>query len=432
MHKLLVLISVLFIPYFSVRAETPPTVNFQVFVSGQHEKQGAEIYGSFSTKEGQYGGLEIVFFRELGTYSVRAITDIGSYAARSNEKNSHYDTGYIDVILDIFVMPVLTKNGDIHISGSYRIFENTASGDEPLYGISEDLLTGVVANGGDTVLTFYSKPSGKKINLKLVAETSDQSHLAADSGNLLFDALFSLYNEDDNRFEIENQPCKMWFNESKDQSDARCFQRHIFHLDNEDSLLYLVVFNLENAYRRNDGMVQLKLNVDRWFFLNPEKFFTEQSPSGVKGATFGEGERSLETTISIDGKKRRVEAKIKEGTVVGFKWDSDRFSKADIIANWNDVVSILTQIEKSRYIYRPPQGGLEKGVPHFGRTKDLIGSPINYTGSSVTSTKYSKTVMVSPAQELIIEIPISKGSLLPFRAHETIIMRQSENPAPQE
>jgi hypothetical protein len=432
MQKLLISISVLFISCFSVRAETPSTVNLQVFVSGQHEKQGAEIYGSFSTKEGQYGGLEIVFFRELGKYSVRPITDMGSYVARSNEKNSHYDTDYIDAILNIFVMPVLIKDGDIHISGSYRIFENTASGDEPLYGISEDLFTGVVANGGDTVLAFYSKPSGKKINLKLVAETSDQSHLAADSGDILFDALFSLYNEDNNRFEIENEPCKLWFNDSNDQSDARCLKKHIFHLDNGDSLLYMVVFNLEKAYRRNDGMVQMELIVDRWFFLNPEKFFTDHSPSGAKGATFGEGHRSLETTISIDGKKRRVEAEIKEGTVIGFKWDGDRFSNVDIIANWNDIVSILTQIEKGKYIYRPPQGGLEKGASHFGRTKDLIGSPINYTGSSVTSTKYKKEIMVSPVQELIIEIPISKGSLLPFRAHETIIIHQAEDPDPQE
>lgn len=432
MHKLLVLISVLFIPCFSVRAETASTVDFRIFVSGQQEQQGAEIYGSFSAKEGQYGGLEIVFFRELGKYSVRAITDIGSYAARSNEKNSHYGADYVDVILNIFVRPVLTKNGDIQISGSYRMFENTTSGDEPLYGISEDLFTGVVANGGDTVLAFYSKPSGREINLKLVAETRDQAHLAADSGSIVFDALFSLYNEDDNRFEIEDEPCNLWFNESDDQSETRCFHRHMFHLGNGDSLLYLVVFNLETAYRRNDGMVQLELIVDRWFFLNPEKFFTDQSPSGVKGATFGEGNRSLETTISIDGKKRRVEAEIEEGTVVGFKWDSDRFSKADIIANWNDVVSILTQIEKGRHIYRPPQGGLEKGASHFGRTKDLIGSPINYTGSSVTSAKYSKAIMVSPVQELIVEIPITKGNLLPFKAHETIIIRQSENPDPRE
>jgi hypothetical protein len=232
---------------------------------------------------------------------------------------------------------------------------------------------------------------------------------------------FSLFNEDDGRFEIEGEPCELEVIPSRQPDDPSCTHRRMFRLANEDSLLYLMTYHLDDVSQLDGGLIQITLTVERWFFVNPKRYFTAEVPEGVEGKTYGSGYRETRSTITIDGKKRRIEAEIDNGTVVGFKWDNILLTKSDIVRNWNDVVAILTQVE-DQFLYRPPRLEGRSEPSHASLAQGLIKSPANYTGSKVTSTTYTKSFTLEPRQDAEIDIPLGRKSLLPFSAREVVRM----------
>lgn len=423
MRTVLLMILAMLVPWSVTHADVGPTFDFKVYVLDPEQTDDVDVYGTFSAKDGQYGGIELAFYRDRGTYAIRAIDDMSDVAELPKEEMRRHEEDGIDFILRLFISPTQTSDGSAYLSGVAMLMENTSVSGPPLYRISEEPFSGVLAIAADTVLTFTAKSSGRQIKLGLGVNVRGARSATSGGDDGRFTMLFSLFNEDARRFEVENEPCDLPFlTESKSDGDG-CTHRHMFRLENGDSLLYLMTYRFDDVSELDGGLVQITLTMERWFFVNPKRYFTGEVPEGGGGRTYGTGYRETKTTMSIDGKKRRVEAHIDKGTVVKFKWENVELTKSDIVKNWNDVVAILTQAEGHQFLYRPPRVDHLDEDSQAGLTHGLLGSPVNYTGSKVKSTTYSKTFTVEPRQDVEIDIPLGRGSLLPFKAREVVKMK---------
>ena len=394
-------------------------VDFQVFIMGQSKEYDTEIYGTFNAEDGQFGGIEMRFYKDPGTFAWHAVNDVAALAKSYTGVEPKNSQGNLAAILMLFVSPELTHSGDIHLNGSSRLFDNTSKSDAPAFNIKEQHFDCTIPDGGDTVLSFYLVSQGRDVKIKLTAALRNTRPRTIKLEDIQFNTLFSLVNDDAERPEIRDEPCLLQFTNAAHKDIRRCKYQKTFDLQQNKKLLYMVTVGLDKAVIHDDGRIDLNLVIERWFFVNPKKYFDEQTSKDTAGATYSKGKNEIKTSISIDGKKRRVEAEIDNGTVVRFKLDNINFLDVDIVRNWKEIVAILTQVENGRYYYHPPKvesfidstAGIETG---------MFESPTNLTGSMVTSTTYSRAFTLKPLQDVEISILLGDKSLLPFKAHEII------------
>jgi TonB family protein len=336
-------------------------------------------------------------------------------------------SGNVLAIVNLYVKPELTGDNKIRLKGKLKKMFNTKRSGEPLFKMSEEKLDFKIENNGEKIFTIEPESGGEKIRFKLTGNSKNGKFQYTNNGIIAYKALYSLYNEETNKYDIDNDTCFLSFIPGGNKDEMICSHRKVYRLKNGDSLLYMVVYNIDDAVSGKNGSVDITISVNRHFFLNPTKYYVDKPDKVGSARIYGTGRRTIDIEKAINGKPRHIKAEIMDGQVVSFKWDNILFTNQDILKNWNDIVSILQSIETTGdYMYRPPDIDTYESVSGHQPNLDLLNSPANYTGEKVVITTYKKAISVQSGRNVAIEIPFGDNSLLPFDAHEIITLRNPE------
>ena len=424
--RALILITALMIFLSTAISAEREIFDIQVSVDDPGNDDDALVYGVFSAEEGGYGGMELIFYKDIYSYSIRAIENVSDFAM-DPKRNIRTKEENILMIVDIFLKPERTNEDNIQLDGYMKTMLNTSKKGEPLFRLSNEPLEFVVPVNVDKNLMIDPGEPGRLIKLNLNVQSGQKKTRKVVQSNIDYGALYSLYNKDKSRFETTDEPCRLSFMPSAKADEMLCSHDRMFYLDDGDSLLYMVTYNLEDADQNDDGSVNLSFAVKRYYFLNPQRYF-EMADNGVENRNidYGGDERSIDCTKAINGKKRHVKAEINNGTVTFFQWDNIKFTDRDIVKNWDDIVAILRKIETTgEYSYLPPRSSIDDS----GSDRTVAGflnSPANYTGDKIVTTGYSKSITIQPWETAEIEIPFTRDNLLPFDGYEIIKLNKPD------
>jgi TonB family protein len=387
-----------------------------------------EIYGRFSAAEGEYGGMELVFFGEKYSYSIRALEKIDDMTETMDAESLTFGSTPVLMVIHLFVKPILDKDNKIRLTGIMKKMYNTRKTGEPLFQYDEEKLDFTLFSGEAKLFSVKPLIADKTINFKLEAEARKSVELYGDNEGLSFDMVYSLYDVDHSRFAIEKDICRLNLDKSGNEGRTVCNAKKLFYLNNGDSLLYLTVYSIKNYRRSEDGAMNVNFHIKRHFYLNPSSFYREyEGEEELSGDNYGTGQRTIDRSVKIDGEKCRVKAEISDGVVSGFQWNNIKLTKLDIVLNWTDIVAILKQIESTGdYSYKKPVIDYPITEHKSDLDEGMLSSPANYTGQKIRTAAYSKSLTVMAGEKAEIEIPFTDNSLLPFNAKEIIVFDNPE------
>ena len=419
------LMAVLFAVVLQAADKAEVKVKVRMLNEPGHDDE-VEVYGSFSAREGEYGGMEIAFYEEAFniSYSLRELSDIGDLAESLAPDGSRIGAGDIALAVNLFLKPHLSENGNIRLTGIKRTINKNDAGNGFL--VNEEPLDILVANRGKEVITVDCDLFDDLLQLELTAELREPPKPHGRGDEFTLRAYYSLYNEDDQVYLCRDDTCCLAFTPGARFDNPVCGHQTMVYEDNGDSLLYLVRYNIEDIYRRDGGTVDITLAVDRHYILNPVSFFTlPDEPTGEPEIS-SPGTREIDRKTTINGKSRKVYAEIDDDRVKRFRLDNIDFLARDIIANWDEIVSILKTIETTgNHKYRKPRLPKLDRIAGQGAARSIFNNPDNFAGDRISSTSFSKTITVYPRDNIEIEIPFGKNTPFSFRAREYISLNQS-------
>lgn len=424
--KQITLCIMLMLPVLSVSAAEQEKYDFKLSVVEEADGGDVEIYTPFSITEGEYGGAEIIFYYDKYSYSIRAIENVRDMVSMIKDEDIRFRSSNIMMVIKLFMTPTMTESNDIRLTGVMKVMNNTRRSGEPLYKYSEEELDFTIPDNGEKLIKHESESSGRSVQLLLSVKSPELKRYIVEKKDITFLASYSLFNESENRYEIKDEICDLSFKKDLKKDKIICRHSKTFAMPKGDSLLYMVIYRIDNAGVYEDGSVNLTFTAERNYFLNPKVYYQELARVDDKNADYGGGRRSIESTTKIDGKAHKVEAEIEDGTVIFFKWDNIILDNQDIVRNWHDIVTILNNIDDGEYAYKPPR------IESFDSTKEpklkdgILKTPGNYTGDKITSTAYSRSITVDYGEKIEIEIPFTKESALPFKAKETITLSNED------
>jgi hypothetical protein len=387
-------------------------------------KDDIDIYGKFTAEEGKFGGIEIAFYGSKYSYSLREIEDPREIDESAGSTNF---TGYpenVRTVVKLFVKPTLGSSNKIVLSSKMITMKNKNKGGKPEFEISRLSFTREVSDHGETYFTVPTEPGKEAIMLKL--ETIIIKRLFKDISldTLSFDARYCLYDRTNDRYDVKDEKCRLYYNDPASDAKPGCTHHKTYHLKNGDSLLYMVQYRIEDVEFDNGRPAGITLNVKRYYIMNPINYYSNLGDIDDTDTANVGPYRTIDIEKSINGKKREVHAIIDKGRIVEFRMDDIELLDKDIIANWDDVVTILRQIETTgKYKYLPPL--IESPFVKYeddANQSSLLNDPDNYTGDFVKMSAFSKKIAFDSSQEIKIEIQYGEDNYLPFSASESIII----------
>lgn len=406
--------------------------DIEVSVEDIHDDE-VEVYGAFSASENQFGGIELVFYKDVYSYSIRAIESVRDLMTSPMSSTVRAQDRNVVQIVRIFLKPTPVGNNQVRLSGNMTVMVNTAEKGEPLFRLMEKPLEFTMVDNQQELLTVDPGTPGRKVDLALVLRVKEDPDRTVAGTEIRFSAYYSLFNEDKNSFEIENEPCRLTFDPGESDRNGLCRHSRVYNLDNGDSLLYIVDYDIDAGRQLADGTIDFTVAVRRFFFENPTSLFSKGGDNSTGADGYGDGHRSVDCVVSVNGKDRRVRAEIEDGRITDFMWDNIRLMPTDIVRNWDDIVGLLKRIETTGdYAYRQPTLNDTGGAAPGSTLRGFLASPDNYTGDRVSTTTYSKSISVSRREDTEIQIPFTGNHRLPFDGYEIIrlemVDRQANDP----
>ncbi len=428
MKKVILLFALISFSLSATYAAENKVFDFEVYVLDQPDDD-VEVYGRFTANEGKFGGIELIFYKSKYSYSIRSIEDIEDYAMTPNNESRKTESDNIRAIIQMFVKPALDFEGKIRLKGKLKHMYNMQKSGEPLYKIIEEPLDFTLPENGRRNFVIEPEVGSDEIRFAIIGNYRKKimSDFSRPTG-AKFNIFYSLFNSETNRYDIENDVCNINYLPSEKGNNLVCTHSRMFQLEDNDSLLYIVEYNLENVTKDKNGLLELSINVERNYIVNPIRYYEDPEDSSPDDRHYGTGTRTIETTKSIDGKSHKIKARIEDGRITEFTWDNIRLTAGDIIQNWRDIVTILRQIETTgNYKYKRPRINSTEDSSKSSQIYGLLNTPSNFTGDKVKRTAYSKTIRFLPNEKIEINIPFSKKDPIPFEAYEIIKLTLQEN-----
>ncbi|MFH2035950.1 MAG: hypothetical protein ABIJ45_06065, partial [Candidatus Zixiibacteriota bacterium] len=264
MKKILIIISLLLLGSTIVGAFDNPDFNIKIYVIEEDNDNDIDVYGQFATEEGKYGGIELIYYRDTYSYSIKSIDNIEDLLM--DLENPDIDMGSnIDMVIRVFLKPVLTENGMIHLTGRLQKMINTKSSGDPSFTVENEKIDLTLPNNGTRLFEIKSPQSDRTHKFELEVNSLMTKEYSSYSDDFSLNASYSLYNESDQRFEVEDDVCTLKPLKKIKDNDLLCSHYKTFRLLDGDSLLYLVTYNVENINERSDGSYDLTVLVNRHY-----------------------------------------------------------------------------------------------------------------------------------------------------------------------
>lgn len=277
--------------------------DFNVYVLDDSKDSDVDVYGVFTAAEGEYGGIELVFYDEGYNFSIKAIDDIQDLASKLKSDNIVMGSNKVFLLIHLFLKPTLTKNKEIQINGIMKKMANVRKSGEPLFEYSEEELDFALANNGEKLFEVASAIPDKNIRLKLSVQSTGMPIKTIDKDDITFETEYSLYNVSDSRYEINDEKCKLKLVMDGKDKKWYCSHQKIFDYQRNDSILYSIYYDIPDYEIDSQGMLTLVFNVSRTYAINPSFDHSETKGASVYSHTSIYGGSSVSWPADITAEK---------------------------------------------------------------------------------------------------------------------------------
>jgi TonB family protein len=240
-------------------------------VSGEAYKETLGA-GEFTVSENQYGRIAITFYENGHDFYIQPIGAIQkpvSFFIDYPDKTAEDDAA---MMVDLYLQPSLNDNREIQISG---IINTLAKSDKDArenlhYSASPIDLT--IPNGGEYLLELKPKTSAQNHRLKISAYTSrDLGRESVSRGLDYYDTEYSLFNLDNNRYEIDAQQCRLLLYDEEQSGPGECVIKKSFKISRTKSIDYSITYQITDVMINDDDTYTFNFEVTREYKISPIK-----------------------------------------------------------------------------------------------------------------------------------------------------------------
>ncbi len=249
-------------------------ITFKVRVAVVTGDSLSEVLGSgeFSVPADQYGRVVIALYQNEHDFFVKALGSIQQPITFLLDETKKGSTSEIDLLLDLYLKPTITAGQDIEFEGTLNQMSPAAEEQPTSFTYREDGLNFSIPNGGEHRLNVTSESSRRKIALLVSAFTPDNlEDRISDQAPPVFETSYSLYNEDDQKYEIENHTCRLGQELDDLSTNNECTIRKQFSLGDGKFIDYAITYRLEKTGEGKDQSLLLNFYANRTTTIKTKK-----------------------------------------------------------------------------------------------------------------------------------------------------------------
>jgi len=274
---------------------------FEIKVKVNYDSDEAEHVGTgmILVKEEGWAHINIVVFENnslrLSTSQSRARA-----GGPSDRQGRVVVNDELAGMIDLSLSPRERKRGDIRVTGELEVMSRNPGNDKPRFEFMTEPINFIV-QGNDPF--NFGFETGKGITeLEITVSRSNGSSSASvtageDESGLVFETEYSLYNENDAAYEVEGHNCLLGSEGDYTEGERHCSWHAYYPIKNGDSLLYWVIYNIDDIDWVDDVNFDVTIDFSRTYAINAEGFDPDASEVIFNDATISLFSKEVRTQV---------------------------------------------------------------------------------------------------------------------------------------
>lgn len=272
MRYFALILPIIFIIFTPVTAGDAIEFKIKVsIVSGEAYKETLGA-GEFTVSENQYGRIAITFYENGHDFYIQPIGATQkpvSFFIDYPDKTPEDDAA---MMVDLYLQPSLNDNREIHISGIINTLTKSEKDTRENLDYSASPIDFTIPNGGEYLLNLAQSIHQNDLRLKISAYTSDVSGRQPVSSSLdYYDTEYSLFNLDNNRYEIETTQCRLLLYDKNLAGPGECAIKKSFNISATKKVDYSITFGIKDVMINDNGSYTFNFEVTREYNISPIK-----------------------------------------------------------------------------------------------------------------------------------------------------------------
>ncbi len=301
-------------------------IKLKVAIEGDYLSESAPT--GFRVKENEYGRISVTFERDLRNFNV---TNSGTrqmplpHLHTPGANNDNPDD--LHMMLDIYLTPRVAPNKQIQVSGFIQKHTRNLDSSPALFSFAEETFDIPIDSGGSYRYSIPSGIPGKNVILTITPEARTTLIYAPHIDRRInFRSEYSLYNLDNGSAVISQCKCVLGFVGDGESGEGHCMHRQMFDLPGGDSVLFLVLFSIDQVQWNSDQAITLEFAVKHIYLVNPET--ADIDIDDYKADQVGETMLKKSFTVR-PGEHTEIEIPADKNSPLPFDW-----KETIVLTNW--------------------------------------------------------------------------------------------------